>query len=396
MATIPDTDNYTVPGGVKIFFNDGTGERDLGNIVGDSLSIARDTEELEHFSNRSGTRLKDKIVTIEEAVQFDFNLDEVVIENLRYFFKGGTLTNLGAGTTPVVDQKETLTEEVFQSLENPGLTLVSVRQFVDHVRLNTTGSTFTNNDVEADTVAGTPFTGPADNVDDQMYIGKLTQYKEVNIQMGTLGDYTAEITWEYWDGSAWMPLTTGGADDLEANGVMTITVPGDWALTTVDGVQAYWIRTVIVTSAVATAALFDSIGHNGATEVLVENTDYKVDPGLATGVSANKDGRVARIAAGALVTGEEVKVDFTYTTFSSQLFDIAGVSTLEGSARVEIQPTSGRGTAVNYNFPKAQLISNGNMDLNDSEFQEIPLSLVVLDNSSVSASGPFGTVQVFT
>ena len=29
----PNIDNYTVPGGIKLFFNDGSGERDLGNIA---------------------------------------------------------------------------------------------------------------------------------------------------------------------------------------------------------------------------------------------------------------------------------------------------------------------------------------------------------------------------
>ncbi len=51
-------DNYTVPGGVKLFFDDGAGERDLGNIT--DLDIETGTEELEHYSNRSGKRMKDK------------------------------------------------------------------------------------------------------------------------------------------------------------------------------------------------------------------------------------------------------------------------------------------------------------------------------------------------
>lgn len=391
MSTIPNTDNYTVPGGIKVFFNNGTGERDLGNIVGDSLSIVRNTDELEHFSNRSGTRLKDKIVTIQEAVQFDFNLDEIVIENFQYFFKGGSISNLGSSTSATVDQKETLTGEIFSSLEKPGLTLVTVRQYVDYVRSTFNGTTFTNNDVEADALLGVAFNGPGDTVDDRIYIGKLTKFGQVDFQVNVPGSYTG-LTWEYWNG-AWVALTTAGVDDFTADGIMTLTggAPSDWALTTVDGVTGYFIRTTVA-SVVTTQATIDSIGHL----VITENTDYKVDPGTATGINANKDGRVARISSGVLESGEQIKVNFTYTTFSSQIFDIAGVSTIEGSARVEIQPSSGRGTSHNINIPKAQLVSNGNMDLNDSEFQQIPMSLVVLDNSSVSTSGPFGTVQVFT
>ena len=56
MATAPNIGNYTVPGGVKLFFDDGTGERDLGNIV--NLDITPGTEELEHYTNRSGKRVR--------------------------------------------------------------------------------------------------------------------------------------------------------------------------------------------------------------------------------------------------------------------------------------------------------------------------------------------------
>lgn len=390
MATIPSTDNYTVPGGIKVFFDDGTGERDLGNIVGDSLSVSRDTEELEHFSNRSGTRLKDKVITIEEAVQFDFNLDEVVIENLRYFFKGGSLTSVGAGTNTVTDQVETLTGEVFSSVEKAGISAVSVRQFLNYMRLDTTGSgtTFVNNDTEMDTAAGTPFTILGDT-NDIAYLGKDTQFQEVYFDLGTLGDYSGGVTWTFWDGASWSALSTAGANDLEASGVMTFTPPASWTTTTVNSQSAYWIAAQA--ASFTTAATANSIGR----QALVENTDYKVDPGFATGLNARKNGAIARIAGASLVSGEEVKTSFTYVTFTSQTFGIAGVATIEGSARVEVHPSSGRGTTYDIIIPKAQLISNGNMDLNDSEFQEIPMSLVVLDNSSVSATDPFGTVQVF-
>lgn len=390
MATVPSTDNYTVPGGIKVFFNDGTGERDLGNIVGDSLTVTRDTTDLEHFTNRSGSRKKDKVITIEEAVQFDFDLDEIVIENLKYFFKGGSIASVGAGTNTVTDQKETLTNEVFQSVEKAGISSVTLRQFVDYVRVDTSGSgaTFVNNDAEADTATGTPFNLLSDT-NDYLYIGKSTQFQEVYFDLAVLGDYSGGVTWEFWDGASWSALTTAGADTLEASGVMTFTAPASWTSTTVNSVSANWIRAIA--ASYTTTATANSIGRQS----LAENTDYKVDPGYATGANAKQDGRVARIAGGSLVSGEEVKVSFTYVTFTSQTFGIADVSTIEGSARIEVFPSSGRGTQYEVTIPKAQLTSNGNMDLNDSEFQTLPMSLVVLDNSSVSSTNPFGTVQVY-
>ena len=97
------TENYTVPGGVKLFFDDGTGERDLGNIT--DLDIEPGTEELEHFSNRSGKRMKDKVIVLEEKLNLKFKFDEPVIENLRYFFKGGDIETVGQGTGNKADLK---------------------------------------------------------------------------------------------------------------------------------------------------------------------------------------------------------------------------------------------------------------------------------------------------
>jgi hypothetical protein len=82
-------------------------------------------------------------------------------------------------------------------------------------------------------------------------------------------------------------------------------------------------------------------------------------------------------------------------TFTSQTFGIAEQSTIEGSARFVNNPQSGRGTHWEMLFPRCQLTNNGAMDLDDTDFQTIPLSLVVLDNSAVDSVNPFGTVTVF-
>jgi len=175
--------------------------------------------------------------------------------------------------------------------------------------------------------------------------------------------------------------------------VMTLTVPGDWAKTTVNSVERYWIR-VQCTATVTTPVTFESIGRNESA-ALVEHTDFDVDPGSATGVTTTQNGAVRRIAAGALVTGEKVKVSYTYATFTSQTFGIAETSTLEGSARFEAFPGTGRGRKWSMTIPKCQLVNNGTMDLDDTDFETIPLSLVVLDNFDCDPVNPFGTVTVF-
>ena len=62
----PNIDNYTVPGGIKLFFNDGSGERDLGNIA--ELNMEPNTDELEHKTNRGGKRRTDKVLTLEDKL----------------------------------------------------------------------------------------------------------------------------------------------------------------------------------------------------------------------------------------------------------------------------------------------------------------------------------------
>lgn len=384
-------DEITIPGGIKVFFTETGGvEKDLGNIVGDSVSINRDSNDLDHYSNRSGLRRKNKTFAIEENLQIDFELDEVNVGNMRLFFKGGSLTSVGAGTAGITDQKETLTAETFVSVEKPGLTSVTARQFLDYVYLFDGVSTYTDHSTEADTAAGTPFTINAD-AGDYLYLGKLTQFKELDIDVATAMTGYTNALWEYWDGSTWSTLSMTGTDDFSVDATLSFTVPGDWALTTVNSVQAYWIRFSQDAASPAVPATLNSIGR----QTLTENTDYKVNAGAAGSASAVENGSIARVAAGALVSGEEIKVSFTYVTFTGMSFGIAEQSTIEGSARFECYPQSGRGSSWNLVFPRCQIKNNGSMDLDDSNFQKLPLSLVVLDDSEVTAVNPFGTATVF-
>ena len=94
MPTAPNTDNYTIPGGIKLFVNTGDGERDLGNIV--ELDLEPGQELLEHYTNRSGKRMKDKQIVLEDKLTINFTLDEPNIENMKLFFRGDTIVDDGA------------------------------------------------------------------------------------------------------------------------------------------------------------------------------------------------------------------------------------------------------------------------------------------------------------
>jgi hypothetical protein len=261
MPVPPSIDNYTVPGGVKLIFDDGTGERDLGNIT--DLDIETGTEELEHFSNRSGKRLKDKIIVLEEKLNLKFKFDEPVIENLRYYFKGGHLENVSAGTGAKIDLKLALTGTLLHSVgQYYGLSGITVRQFLDKV-FRYDGAALVDHSAEADTEGGAPFDALVD-VDDILYLGKNTRFKEVYADLAVNGSYTG-LTWEYWDGDEWKALAVAGAGaNLAADGPITFIPPADWARTAVNGQNLYWIR--VKFTAVTTAATVNCFRQNSHPE----------------------------------------------------------------------------------------------------------------------------------
>ena len=94
MPTAPNTENYTVPGGIKLYINTGSGERDLGNIVEIDLEPGQDL--LEHFTNRSGKRVKDKEIVLEDKLTINFTLDEPNIANMKLYFRGGDVLDEGS------------------------------------------------------------------------------------------------------------------------------------------------------------------------------------------------------------------------------------------------------------------------------------------------------------
>lgn len=59
---------------------------DVGNSPRFEVTVTE--EKLDHFSSRSGVRLKDKTVTLEIGYTVDFDLDEVSLKNLAMFLRG--------------------------------------------------------------------------------------------------------------------------------------------------------------------------------------------------------------------------------------------------------------------------------------------------------------------
>ena len=78
-------ENYLI-GGARIFFYDGTGFRDIGNIP--NVSLTRAIKQLEHFTAVSGKRVLDKRLVTEASLGLKFKMDEFSPENLNALFLG--------------------------------------------------------------------------------------------------------------------------------------------------------------------------------------------------------------------------------------------------------------------------------------------------------------------
>jgi hypothetical protein len=118
------------------------------------------------------------------------------------------------------------------------------------------GSTYTDNTANANAGGGTAFTLLGDNSDDYFYWGCATKFGGLWINM--LAEANTELTliWEYWNGAAWVDIVGPEVDDttgFTADGGGWVTwvaaAQTDWALTTVNSVEAYFVRVRTSTAA---------------------------------------------------------------------------------------------------------------------------------------------------
>ena len=378
----PNLDNLTLPGGIVLNFDSGTGMRDLGEIVADSLEIEPKSTEYVFESQRSGKLRPARVFSIKEEVTMKFKLVEPVIDNLRPFLKGGSITVVGEGTAAVVDQKVTLDGTLLSSLVKYGVSSVTVRQFLDKCFLyDKSALAYLDHSAEADTLAGSAF-ATLEEADDALYLGKLTPFTEVYFDFAVEGVYGAVVV-EYWNGSAWAAVVglAGAAAALAADGKMNWDLPAAWETTIVNSSSAmYWIK-ITATTPWTTPATINCIRQNG-----VQNTDWILDPGQVAG--GLEVGKVGRLAGGFLEDGEEVKVSFTYTTWESLKFPVAAAGFQEGAARLDFAPSTG--LSGKYHVHKCQLKPDGSLPFDPTKELQLGMILEVLDNFTDTPTEPFG------
>jgi hypothetical protein len=85
------------------------------------------------------------------------------------------------------------------------------------------------------------------SVDDAYYFGHPSLWDWLELRMGTAGNGTWDIDWEYWNGAAWASLADviDNTSGFRVTGTRLVlfTRPLDWVQTTIGGIAGlYWIR----------------------------------------------------------------------------------------------------------------------------------------------------------
>jgi len=109
--------------------------------------------------------------------------------------------------------------------------------------------------------------------DSGLYIGDAAPFDSFHPVNGTVTGAGGACAWEYWNGSSWTAITLieqsdryKNWDNSTARGPVSFIfdggAPGDWATTTVNGTNAYWLR-IRVTTPYTTAPYLCCVRING-------------------------------------------------------------------------------------------------------------------------------------
>lgn len=118
---------------------------------------------------------------------------------------------------------------------------------------------------------------------------------------------------------------------------------------------------------------------NAGTTTYVEGTDYTIDM---------KTGLLTILEAGAIVEGDDLKVDYKTTTGTVTRV-LSGTTPIEGSLRYYAKNPKGK--QMSFFAPWAKLTPNGDFALKGEEWQTIPFNMEILKKTGVEAIIWYGT-----
>jgi len=111
---------------------------------------------------------------------------------------------------------------------------------------------------------------------------------DVSATAATYGGDSVE--WYYWNGSAWSALTiiwddtnttpaAGGERPFMQDGHIIFSAPSDWAASTIDSQEAYWVKANIAAASVTQIPLLDSHEHYIITDTNAFKSPYDGEVG---------------------------------------------------------------------------------------------------------------------
>lgn len=132
-------------------------------------------------------------------------------------------------------------------MSRSNIRIEQIEEVAEYCRVDASGATppvgaWTSLDAEAFSITEDNFAMPA-NTTTRFYIGSTTAWSILGFRVGLTPPEHTGWTFEYYNGG-WVALTIL-ADTTAAfnhDGYATFVAPGDWALTTINGASAFWIR----------------------------------------------------------------------------------------------------------------------------------------------------------
>ena len=107
----PDVDNYAVGKGIVSFKPEGAADYiDLGNVA--ELQYTPTVEKLDHYSNRAGTRTKDKSIVQTRSGTLRILMEELTAQNLSMLLMGTIDEEAVGGPTIEIMSKDSIRGEV--------------------------------------------------------------------------------------------------------------------------------------------------------------------------------------------------------------------------------------------------------------------------------------------
>jgi hypothetical protein len=122
------------------------------------------------------------------------------------------------------------------------------------------GSGYTDDTIEASSETGTEF-DLMNSTSDYLYLGLASTFSGAKFEFQTRGSgYTLKV--EYWSGAAWTQLTSNlnaledNTNNFESDGKISFTIPLDWASTTINSLDRYYIRISTTTTPISVAKAY--------------------------------------------------------------------------------------------------------------------------------------------